>query len=765
MAFLMKKKKFKFQTTFTLEELTAVPFVNGVLFCKVRLLDGGDFVSLSSREEVQENCVRWRKRFAFVCKMSANPATGLLDPCIFRVSVRKELKGGKAYSKLGFADLNLAEFAGSGSTVRCCLLEGYDTKNTRQDNSILKILGPRLCHVWAIAKVFAQVDAEFLIGSMFCCNPQTFATEVPVYPNPKVTIGMSLLSGDPCFKTPPSTAKSISIPGQDASLQLTCKGGGTSSGGSSSTNSLTGSRPPKVRPTILGSGLLEEPDQNLSSPEEVPHSGHSRSSSYASQQSKVSGYSTEHSCSSSLSDLTHRRNTSTSSSTSGGPGPAVEGPEGSEREHRPPEKPPRPPRPLHLSDRSFRRKKDSVESHPTWVDDTRIDADDIVEKIMQSQDFTDGSNTEDSNLRLFVSRDGSTTLSGIQLANRFLGGKQAQRAFPCQSYLVSGSFNPRGQATGTDQVVGLGLVALSLIIFTYYTVWVILLPFIDSEHVIHKYFLPRAYAVAIPLAVGLLLLLFVEAGQREPVSSSSRHRGLLRRLWDKQTRLGLFEIGPRHELHGVTRMMQAGLWAATQVSIDHPPTGFELGTLAGPAFARLRRSLGLAEEDYQAALGPGGPYLQFISTSKSKASFFLSSPREPLQTGLDSDRILPPRSHDQRFFLKTQRRREVRVLLAHLPRYVQHLQRHPHSLLARLLGVHSLRVAQGKKKYFIIMQSVFYPAVRISERRVGREQARGPDLSGHSVGRRHTELRGGEETLPGPRGMKAVAPTSRISGL
>ena len=54
------------------------------------------------------------------------------------------------------------------------------------------------------------------------------------------------------------------------------------------------------------------------------------------------------------------------------------------------------------------------------------------------------------------------------------------------------------------------------------------------------------------------------------------------------------------------------------------PQGFELGTLAGPAFARLRRSLGLAEEDYQAALGPGGPYLQFLSTSKSKASFFLS---------------------------------------------------------------------------------------------------------------------------------------------
>ena len=35
--------------------------------------------------------------------------------------------------------------------------------------------------------------------------------------------------------------------------------------------------------------MPEEPDQNLSSPEEVFHSGHSRNSSYASQQSKISG--------------------------------------------------------------------------------------------------------------------------------------------------------------------------------------------------------------------------------------------------------------------------------------------------------------------------------------------------------------------------------------------------------------------------------------------------------------------------------------------
>ncbi|KAL0979558.1 hypothetical protein UPYG_G00186530 [Umbra pygmaea] len=368
MAFFLKKKKFKFQTHLTLEELTAVPFVNGLLFCKLRLLDGGDFVATSSREEVQENCVRWKKRFTFVCKMSANPTTGVLDASICRVSVRKELKGGKTYSKLGFTDLNMAEFAGSGSVVRCCLLEGYDTQNVRQDNSILK-----------------------------------------------VTIGMTLLSGDPCFKTAPSTAKSISISGQDHTLQLDCKGEGTESP----------SRPPslgrsmKPRPSIISSGLPEELDQTqMSIPGEVFQYGHSRNSSYASQLSKMSDYSTEHSCSSSVSDLTHRRNTSTGSSTSGGLSLTVETPPEGEKDIGRQERPLRPPRPILPSHRPPRRKQDLVETRPSWVNDTRIDADDVVEKIVQSQNFADISNTEDSNLRLFVSKDGTTSLNGLRLGTR-----------------------------------------------------------------------------------------------------------------------------------------------------------------------------------------------------------------------------------------------------------------------------------------------------------------------------------------------------------
>ncbi|KAM3825475.1 dolichol phosphate-mannose biosynthesis regulatory protein [Vipera latastei] len=64
-------------------------------------------------------------------------------------------------------------------------------------------------------------------------------------------------------------------------------------------------------------------------------------------------------------------------------------------------------------------------------------------------------------------------------------------------------------ATVSDQFVGYGLVTFSLILFAYYTVWIIVLPFAESDHLIHKYFLPREYAVIIPVAAGLVLLFFI----------------------------------------------------------------------------------------------------------------------------------------------------------------------------------------------------------------------------------------------------------------
>ncbi|KAF7661771.1 hypothetical protein LDENG_00254350 [Lucifuga dentata] len=350
---LMKKKRFKFKVDFELEELSSIPFVNGVLFCKVRMLDGG-FAEESSREPVQANCVHWKKRFSFMCKMSANAGTGVLDPCVCRVSVRKEMKGGKTFAKLGFADLNLSEFAGSGSTTRRCLLEGYDTKNTRQDNSILKVV-----------------------------------------------ITTQLMSGDPCFKTPPSTAMTLGIPQIEAECLHEDRKGGD---------------------MHIPHSVSDSPGKSPSVPEELAAYGHSRTPSYTSQQSKISGYSSNHSPSSSLTELSHRRSPSGDSASTGIGSilePSEQQGERGDRENRftplfspicihIPEYPSTP-----TKTQRHPVKQNSMENQLKRVDATRVDADDIIEKILQSQDFSHDfldSSAEEEGLSLFVGPGGSTAL-------------------------------------------------------------------------------------------------------------------------------------------------------------------------------------------------------------------------------------------------------------------------------------------------------------------------------------------------------------------
>ncbi|XP_071558082.1 uncharacterized protein [Temnothorax nylanderi] len=273
MAFMMKKKKYKFSVEVNLEELTAVPFVSAVLFAKLRLLDGGSFVDHSTREEVQEHTVRWNAKFEFLCKMSANASTGVLDPCILRISVRKELKGGRSFQKLGFTDLNLAEFAGAGLCRRRCLLEGYDARH-RQDNSMLR-----------------------------------------------VAIKMNMLSGDILFKVPSPSLKQtqLAVPGVQGvpgvtGDEVTSSERCTNREDYVSTGSLAGSIAsassgfgslPKKRPALFTSELLSGTEtydpMTLSEivPSAVPvealveahtESGHSRNSSNTSQLSKGSGY-------------------------------------------------------------------------------------------------------------------------------------------------------------------------------------------------------------------------------------------------------------------------------------------------------------------------------------------------------------------------------------------------------------------------------------------------------------------------------------------
>ncbi|KAM9465066.1 phosphatidylinositol 4-phosphate 5-kinase-like protein 1 isoform 2-T6 [Salvelinus alpinus] len=187
--------------------------------------------------------------------------------------------------------------------------------------------------------------------------------------------------------------------------------------------------------------------------------------------------------------------------------------------------------------------------------------------------------------------------------------------------------------------------------------------------------------------------------------------------------LGVFKTNQEHDLCSLTCLMKEGLHAVLQtsnnttvpdkLSAEHYKSAetqvhkdLEMQTFAGPVFAGLRRSLDITEEEYHRSLSSGGCYLQFISNSKSKADFFLTN--------------------DKRFFLKTQNTREVTFFLSNLKAYMDHLEKYPHSLVVRFLGLYSIQIPNKTKKYFIVMQNVFYPDERINTRY---------DIKGCEVGR------------------------------
>lgn len=335
-----RKKKYRFQVDLRVEELQHVPFVNQVLFAKVRLHEG-NMTHYSPRLMVAEHAVRWDSRFTFTCKMTANASTGELDSCMCRVSVRQELRGGKAFQKLGYADVNLAEFAGSGGSQRY-LLEAYDSK-TRLHNSMLK-----------------------------------------------VTVEMTLLSGDPCFKAQPQRGTryqpSVEAPGEEEPAGRRPNSGSVASLTSSGYDSLK-----KKVHEVFGEG--EEGEGGLGG--EVP--GHSRNSSNTSHGSHASGYASINS----QSEVSGHMRNSSAGSAGLSEGGSLERPTAGRSKV------------ISTNAAAGEANKESR------VDATRIDANDIIDKLFEDtkiESLKPDDSAETSGLQLYIGRDGTAALGGRTLS-------------------------------------------------------------------------------------------------------------------------------------------------------------------------------------------------------------------------------------------------------------------------------------------------------------------------------------------------------------
>lgn len=338
MAFMMKKKKYKFECDLNLEEMIEVPFLNAVLFAKIRLLDGG-FQEMSNREEVKAHTVKWGQHFSFPCKMSANASTGVLDPCLLRISIRKEIKGGRSYQKLGFVDLNLAEYAGQGLKSKKTILEGYDTR-CRQDNSMLLV---------TIKMHMISGDILFKVPSSKTQLPSEEDLDHATLKSQSQTANLGTSSTNPNVMTSTTSSRQTANSKDDASI----------ASGSSGCGSLTKKTKPQVatdypididpqsivssiitdsgisdvsetpqtatvfdRPSVVGTvnsnTNLNAQTQQQHQQQNIAEMGHSRNSSNTSQMSKGSGYSSsiserQHSRQSSDGDSGHTRNPSSGS--------------------------------------------------------------------------------------------------------------------------------------------------------------------------------------------------------------------------------------------------------------------------------------------------------------------------------------------------------------------------------------------------------------------------------------------------------------------
>ncbi|KAI9543638.1 hypothetical protein NQZ68_008685 [Dissostichus eleginoides] len=217
--------------------------------------------------------------------------------------------------------------------------------------------------------------------------------------------------------------------------------------------------------------------------------------------------------------------------------------------------------------------------------------------------------------------------------------------------------------------------------------------------------------------------------------SRAARRGRWWRLRQRWRMVGVFEINPEHEFYQLTSMIKEGMHSSIQTTMDtsgqdtpaaeqfaaeetQTHEGFQMQTFAASVFAQQRRSLDITEEEYMNSLCSDQCYLQFVSNSKSKADFFVTN--------------------DKRFFLKTQSKREVSFLLSNLQAYMAHLEKYPHSLMVKFLGVHRIVIPNQIKKYFIVMQSVFYPDDRINIRY---------DIKGCEVGRWSNPDTGGKQII------------------
>lgn len=115
---------------------------------------------------------------------------------------------------------------------------------------------------------------------------------------------------------------------------------------------------------------------------------------------------------------------------------------------------------------------------------------------------------------------------------------------------------------------------------------------------------------------------------------------------------------------------------------------FKFKTYASTVFKQIRSIFQVDTSNYMMSVCGSYNFLEFISNSKSGQFFFYS--------------------HDGKYMIKTQTKDENKFLKKILPDYYAHINKNPHTMLVRILGMHRVKMYHLRRKvHFVIMTSVF----------------------------------------------------------
>ncbi|CAM6114143.1 unnamed protein product [Calypogeia fissa] len=175
--------------------------------------------------------------------------------------------------------------------------------------------------------------------------------------------------------------------------------------------------------------------------------------------------------------------------------------------------------------------------------------------------------------------------------------------------------------------------------------------------------------------------------------------------------------------------------SGTTLTPPHQSSDFKWKDYCPMVFRHLRELFKIDAADYMLSICGNDALRELTSPGKSGSVFYVS--------------------HDDRFYIKTMRKAEVKVLLAMLPAYHDHVKTHENTLITKFFGLHRVKPYGGQKASrrspgaqsrsetlpsvcFIVMGNMFCTELRIHRRF---------DLKGSSQGRSADKVEIDENTV------------------